>query len=322
MKHLTLILIALVSAAMAVWTAGCAAETAPADAQPCTIVVPKGASYAETLAAKEVRRYVYLRTGRLLPIIDAAGAVPEKGDVIRVEAPQTAPEMAQSCTVASLGREVLTFEMALPETLGPYTLVADLPSLVAGKRNVRSLRDFRVVAVDIARGKPATASSSVTVGANSYPAGNAVDGNPATYWSSDFADPAWLRVDLGESVRIRRVTIDWETAYAEASYGTRGGPLENGKWGGSTHRGNKVYVFAKPWEGDKLRLYPLPGKVTAARNVVGGEAVAFQQTEKGIDLTLVANCRDPFFTVIELTLDVPVPDGTRIKALRPPSEEL
>ena len=54
------------------------------------------------------------------------------------------------------------------------------------------------------------------MGANSYPAGNAVDGNPATYWSSDFADPAWLRIDLGESVRIRRVTIRWETAYAKA----------------------------------------------------------------------------------------------------------
>lgn len=126
----------------------------------------------------------------------------------------------------------------------------------------------------------------------------------------------------GRQIGLLKRVGDWIKPRAEAIYGTRGGPWENGKWGGSTHRGNRVYVFAKPWEGDKLRLYPLPGKVTAARNVIGGEAVAFRQTEKGIDLTLAADRRDPFFTVIELTLDAPVPDGTRIKALRPPSEEL
>jgi len=126
----------------------------------------------------------------------------------------------------------------------------------------------------------------------------------------------------GRQVEPLKQVGDWIKPRAEAIYGTRGGPLENGKWGGSTHRGNRVYVFAKPWEGDKLRLYALPGKVTAARNVVGGEAVAFQQTEKGIDLALARDRRDPFFTVIELMLDAPVPDGTRIKALRSPAEEL
>ncbi|MGB2755551.1 MAG: malectin domain-containing carbohydrate-binding protein [Phycisphaerae bacterium] len=60
------------------------AEAAPADAPPCTIVVPKGASYAETLAAKEVRRYVYLRTARLLPIVEGVKTLPEGGDLIVV----------------------------------------------------------------------------------------------------------------------------------------------------------------------------------------------------------------------------------------------
>jgi hypothetical protein len=44
----------------------------PAPAQsggaPASILVPPGASYLESLAAREVRRYVYLRTGQLLPI--------------------------------------------------------------------------------------------------------------------------------------------------------------------------------------------------------------------------------------------------------------
>jgi len=167
-------------------------------------------AWAESLPAGSTQRF------RVAVINDLSGPWQGKVTLRMLQGERVVAEKTQSCTVASFGREVLTFEMVLPETLGPYTLAADLPSLVAGERNVRSLRDFRVVAVRIARGKPATASSSVTVGANSYPAGNAVDGNPATYWSSDFADPAWLRVDLGESVRIRRVTIRWETAYAKA----------------------------------------------------------------------------------------------------------
>ncbi|HUU10154.1 MAG TPA: discoidin domain-containing protein [Phycisphaerae bacterium] len=167
-------------------------------------------AWAESLPAGSTQRF------RVAVINDLSGPWQGKVTLRMLQGERVVAEKAQSCTVASFGREVLTFEMVLPETLGPYTLVADLPSLIAGERNVRSLRDFRVVAECIARGKPATASSSVTVGANSYPAGNAVDGNPATYWSSDFADPAWLRVDLGESVRIRRVTIRWETAYAKA----------------------------------------------------------------------------------------------------------
>ncbi len=97
---------------------------------------------------------------------------------------------------------------------------ADLPPLVAGERPVRSLRDFKIapspVGENIARGKPVTASSSVTVGGVSYPVANAVDGESETYWSSEFADPAWLMVDLGELIRIRRVTIDWQTACAKA----------------------------------------------------------------------------------------------------------
>jgi alpha-L-fucosidase len=96
---------------------------------------------------------------------------------------------------------------------------------------------------------------------------------------------------------------DWIKPRADAIYGTRGGPLANGAWGGSTHRGNVVYVFAKEWQGDKLSLNGLHGKVTAAKKLVGGDEVSFQQTQKGTELTLAVGRRDPFFTVIVLTLD-------------------
>ncbi|MBM4018140.1 MAG: hypothetical protein FJ288_07385 [Planctomycetes bacterium] len=65
--------------------AAAAAGVPPAPAAPCTIVVAADAAYAETLAAKEVRRYVYLTTGALLPLA-AADALPPTGDLIVVSA--------------------------------------------------------------------------------------------------------------------------------------------------------------------------------------------------------------------------------------------
>jgi len=61
--------------------------------------------------------------------------------------------------------------------------------------------------------KTATASSTENAGT---PAADAVDGNTGTRWSSAFADPQWLEVDLGSSQSICGVTLNWETAYATA----------------------------------------------------------------------------------------------------------
>ncbi len=60
---------------------------------------------------------------------------------------------------------------------------------------------------------PATASSTENAGT---PASAAVDGNTGTRWSSAFADPQWLQVDLGSSQTICQVTLNWEAAYATA----------------------------------------------------------------------------------------------------------
>ncbi len=49
-----------------------------------------------------------------------------------------------------------------------------------------------------------------------YAAARAVDGNLKTRWSSEFSDPQWLSVDLGERRAIARVRLDWEAAHAVA----------------------------------------------------------------------------------------------------------
>ncbi|MFR9780835.1 discoidin domain-containing protein [Micromonospora sp. MS34] len=65
----------------------------------------------------------------------------------------------------------------------------------------------------LSQGRPVTASSTENA---TFPASAAVDGNTGTRWSSAFADPQWLRVDLGATAAVSQVVLNWEAAYATA----------------------------------------------------------------------------------------------------------
>ncbi len=62
---------------------------------------------------------------------------------------------------------------------------------------------------NLALNKTAVASSLENSG---LPASNAVDGSYGSRWSSEFSDPQWIYVDLGASVSISRVILNWEAA--------------------------------------------------------------------------------------------------------------
>lgn len=64
---------------------------------------------------------------------------------------------------------------------------------------------------NLALNKPVTVSSTENAGT---PGAAAVDGNAGTRWSSAFADPQWIYVDLGGNYNVSRVKITWETASA------------------------------------------------------------------------------------------------------------
>ncbi|MFF0200841.1 discoidin domain-containing protein [Streptomyces sp. NPDC005017] len=70
--------------------------------------------------------------------------------------------------------------------------------------------------VNLAKGAPATASSSEWSLFTSYAPGRAVDGSRDTRWASDWSDGQWLRLDLGSTQRVGRVTLDWERAYGRS----------------------------------------------------------------------------------------------------------
>ncbi|MFD8717184.1 discoidin domain-containing protein [Streptomyces sp. NPDC059629] len=81
--------------------------------------------------------------------------------------------------------------LALPTAHAPAAQAADAP---------------------LSQGKTATASSEENAGTA---AGNAVDGNTGTRWSSSFSDGQWLQVDLGATATVSQVVLNWETAYGK-----------------------------------------------------------------------------------------------------------
>jgi hypothetical protein len=113
-----------------------------------------------------------------------------------------------------------TFTVTAPNRLGVWKVYA---YAYDGHGNVGvETRSFRVVpppvnGTNAALGKPTTASSYQAVGNGApYPPSNATDGNTTTRWASDWSDPQWLQVDLGQVTTIHTVQLVWESAYGKA----------------------------------------------------------------------------------------------------------
>jgi exo-beta-1,3-glucanase (GH17 family) len=112
------------------------------------------------------------------------------------------------------------FTVRAPEALGVWKIYV---YAFDGHGNVGiEQRSFKVVpptvpGTDLARGRPASASSYQPTGTNGPQLpGYAVDGNYSTRWASEWAGQAWLQVDLGSVQSFNHVQLAWEAAYATA----------------------------------------------------------------------------------------------------------
>lgn len=97
-----------------------------------------------------------------------------------------------------------------PTAGGPFTVTATVGSLTG--TTTYSVVTPVAGGPNLALRKPVRASSIESGGT---PVTNAVDGNGGTRWSSAFADPQWIYVDLGASYAINRVKLVWENAYGK-----------------------------------------------------------------------------------------------------------
>jgi alpha-L-fucosidase len=109
------------------------------------------------------------------------------------------------------------------------------------------------------------------------------------------------RIEPRQAERFREIGA-WLARYGESLYGTRGGPLRSAPWGGTTHRGNRLYVHVLKWPKQGLVLPPFPRTVTGSTVLTGG-AAAVTQTAEGIAIALPPADRKTPATIIALTLD-------------------
>jgi len=125
----------------------------------------------------------------------------------------------------------------------------------------------------------------------------------------------------------------WLQQHGESIYGTRGGPFiapewrpstsntggersrlpEGGWWGGSTHKGNAIYLHILRWPGDTITLPAIKPRIVKHSLLTGG-AGTLKQTEAGIEVTVPAVQRDATDTIVKLELDAPAKD---IPAMQP-----
>lgn len=102
--------------------------------------------------------------------------------------------------------------MRVPARTG--TLLITLLALVAASLVMLTATSARAAETLLSQGKTATASSREGDG---FPASAAVDGDlTGTRWASEWRDPQWIQVDLGERTAFQHIQLDWESAYAKA----------------------------------------------------------------------------------------------------------
>jgi hypothetical protein len=124
----------------------------------------------------------------------------------------------QNATFTQTGTS--SFSVTAPGTLGTWKVYV---YAYDGQGNVGiETLSFKVIpppvnGTNVALGKPTTALSFQSTGNGApYPASNATDGNFSTRWASDWSDPQWLQVDLGQKTTINHIQLVWESAYAQA----------------------------------------------------------------------------------------------------------
>ena len=94
----------------------------------------------------------------------------------------------------------------------------------------------------------------------------------------------------------------WLKKYGDGVYGTRGGPFKPGKWGASTCKAGKIYLYVMNRQtDDRLVLPAINSKIISYRTFGSGQ-LTLTQKKNSTEIHLPASERDEIATVIELTV--------------------
>jgi alpha-L-fucosidase len=110
------------------------------------------------------------------------------------------------------------------------------------------------------------------------------------------------RIEPRQVERLREMG-KWLEKYGECIHGTRGGPFKPGKWGASTCKGNKIYLFVMNWPSDDSLTLPSLDKEIKKTEAPGSGEVTLRQTDTGATVSLAKAIHDGIATIIELTIE-------------------
>jgi len=113
------------------------------------------------------------------------------------------------------------------------------------------------------------------------------------------------RIDPRQAQRLAEVGR-WLKKYGQSVYETRGGPVPSSTWGGTTYRGDIVYVHVLKWPEGPVTLSPIEGKIVASSVMTGGSAQVVQ-TDRQVKLSVAESDRRELDTIVALKFDRPVP---------------
>ncbi|MFE6780463.1 beta-N-acetylglucosaminidase domain-containing protein [Streptomyces sp. NPDC057702] len=108
------------------------------------------------------------------------------------------------------GTATADIEVAVPAGTRPGAY--QLPIRFGSQRATLTVRARpRTGGPDLARTARATSSADESA---DFPASAAIDGDPATRWSSPATDDAWLQLELDRPTRLGRLDLHWQDAHA------------------------------------------------------------------------------------------------------------
>jgi alpha-L-fucosidase len=104
-----------------------------------------------------------------------------------------------------------------------------------------------------------------------------------------------------DQVKILKKMGQWLEKNGESIYGTRGGPVPNGEWGGMCKKGNKIYVHILNWPEDGSPLVlPAPDLKIIGSRGLNVKDPQVKYGEQGIEIELARQERDEIDSIIIL----------------------
>lgn len=98
---------------------------------------------------------------------------------------------------------------------------------------------------------------------------------------------------------------EWLSKYGESIYETQGGPLPNGQWGGTTYKGNILYVHVLEWNKKSIPIPKGSGNVISV-SALTCEEFSCSERENSIELTVPVNSRQNADTIFKIEFDKPI----------------